>query len=204
MQDLAFDRYQRFRAASELIDEIAANASILEIGSFDNALAPFLAAHQHQHWPQIIRPGQPINLPDNSYDICLALDVLEHVPANEREFFISELARVGKRAVVLAFPVSSSMAAEKFVWQLTGSAWLAEHIELGLPDKQATEELFSKLGLSYSCHPNAALPSWTAMMLLMHGVEPDLRATISAFFNRHYYMLENREPAYRYIYVLNK
>ena len=42
------------------------------------------------------------------------------------------------------------------------------------------------------------------MMLLMYGVEPELRARISRFFNQHYYALENREPAYRYIYVLQK
>jgi hypothetical protein len=40
------------------------------------------------------------------------------------------------------------------------------------------------------------------MMLLMHGVgETELRRHISGFFNARFAAGENREPAYRYIYV---
>ena len=204
--NLGFDRYQRFKAASDIIRELAAGRqlSILEMGAFDNALAPFLAGFQHTCWPEKVDRQNPLAMADKQVDITLALDVLEHVLPEEREFFIQELSRVARQALILSFPVKTSEAAETFVGQMTGSAWLKEHQALGLPDKSQAEAMFARLNLKFTCYPNGALPSWTAMMLLMHGVEPDLRARISNFFNRHYYQLENREPAYRYLYVLTR
>ncbi len=203
---LGFDRYQRFRLTQELIDSLALGGplSILEVGAFDNAFQPFVAGHRHSLWPREVRPGEPIDFADNTFDVTLALDVLEHVPAEERGFFVSECARVASNAFIIGFPVSTSLAAEQFVLKLTGSAWLAQHQELGLPDKSEMEALFKKLGLSFTCHANGSLPSWTAMMLLMHGLRGEQREEVSDFFNRRFYALENREPAYRYIYVLQK
>jgi hypothetical protein len=203
---LGFDRYQRFRAASQLVDQLAGNrpASILEIGGFDQASQPFLTRHQHTAWNGEIHPGQPLPFAPGQMEIVLALDVLEHVPPEERAFFISEISRVAERAVVLSFPLRAAQAAEAFVYGLTGSPWLAEHLRLGLPDPREIEDIFRESGLIFTCFPNAALPSWTAMMLLMYGLKGKMREQVSAFFNRHYYHLENREPAYRYIYVLEK
>jgi hypothetical protein len=40
------------------------------------------------------------------------------------------------------------------------------------------------------------------MMLLMYGLDDQrLRRDISGFFNRNFYRLENRAPAYRHIYL---
>lgn len=43
------------------------------------------------------------------------------------------------------------------------------------------------------------------MMLLMHGVgDLDLRQRISRFFNTRFAAIEDREPAYRYIYLCRR
>ncbi len=208
LEQLGFDRYQRFRAAAELIDQLAAGRSlgVLDVGGFDNALAAFLPAHDLRPWPGLVRPESGgLGLPEASQDVVVALDVLEHVPPAERRFFLGELARVSRLALVVGFPVAAAAPAESFVRQLTGSAWLAEHQEHGLPEPAEVEAVLDDLGLIYDRHPNACLPSWTAMMLLMHGVQDQaLRGRISAFFNQQYCALENREPAYRYIYVCRK
>jgi hypothetical protein len=204
MLTLGFDRYQRFQAASQIIDGLTGSqpARILEIGAFDQASKSFLARHRHTFWDEDIRPGQPLPFANARMDITLALDVLEHVRPEERAFFVRELTRVAARAAIISFPQSLAREAEEFVYRLTGSAWLAQHLELGLPDPRDMENLFRDLGLKFTRYPNAALPSWTAMMLLMYGLEGERREQVSAIFNRHYYALENREPAYRYIYVL--
>lgn len=45
--------------------------------------------------------------------------------------------------------------------------------------------MLTGLGLTYKRHANACLSSWTAMMLLMHGVQDlNLRAQASQLFNR--------------------
>lgn len=205
IDELGFDRFQRFQATAELIAGLASGQrlSILDVGGFDNALAPFLPEHDLRPWGEkVLSSGGGLSLPDGSQDVVVALDVLEHVPPSERRYFISELARVCRLAAIIAFPVAAAAPAERFVLELTKSAWLAEHRQHGLPDPGEVEAVFHDLGLAFTRHPNACLPSWTAMMLLMYGVQDrELQGTISQFFNRHFAALENREPAYRYIYV---
>lgn len=202
---LDFDRYQRFAFTAGLIEELAEaeDLRVLDVGSWDNRLADFLPQHQVTPWEGVVsrdKGGLPFD--DGSVEVAVALDVLEHVPAGDRRFFISELARVASSACVLGFPIAAAAAAEEFVLGITGSPWLAEHQEHGLPEPAEVEAVLGELGLDYIRHPNACLPSWTAMMLLMYGVQDlELRGEISAFFNRHFYKLENREPAYRYIYL---
>ncbi len=205
IDELGFDRFQRFQATAELIAGLASGQrlSILDVGGFDNALAPFLPEHDLRPWGEkVLSCGGGLSLPDGSQDVVVALDVLEHVPPGERRFFLAELGRVCRLACVVGFPIKTAEAAEALVLELTGSAWLAEHRQHGLPDPAEVEAILGGLGLAFERHPNACLPSWTAMMLLMHGVQDlGLRARISQFFNRQYAPLENREPAYRYIYV---
>ncbi|MFH1058015.1 MAG: hypothetical protein V1797_04945 [Pseudomonadota bacterium] len=207
LETLGFDRYQRFRAAAGLIDGLAGGRAltILDVGPFDEAFAAFLPGHQVQGYPGLIRPGAGLPLADGAVEVVTALDVLEHVAPAQRGFFLAELTRVASLAVVLGFPIASAAAAEAHVWRITQSPWLADHRQHGLPEPAAVEAMLDELGLTWQRHPNAALPSWTAMMLLMYGVrEAGLREEISAFFNRHYYALENREPAYRYLYLCRR
>jgi len=203
--NIGFDRYQRFKAAAELIEDLAGPQSltILDVGSLDNTFALFLPRHGIKPWNDLILSSTGgLPLPDKAFDVGVALDVLEHVPPRERPFFVSELVRISRRACVFAFPIASAAPVEEFVLRLTGSKWLAEHKEHGLPDPAEVEAIFKKLGLTFSRYPNASLASWMSMMLLMHGVQDEkLRAEISSFFNRNFYFLENREPVYRYIYL---
>jgi len=200
-----FDRYQRFKATADLIEDLAGpqSFSILDVGSLDDAFALFLPRHLVKPWNDaVLSSTGGLPLPDKAVDVAVALDVLEHVPPLERPFFISELVRVSKQACVFAFPITGAASVEEFVLRLTGSKWLAEHKEHGLPDPGEIEAVFKRLGLTFSRRPNASLASWMSMMLLMHGVQDEkLKAEISIFFNRNFYLLENREPVYRYIYV---
>lgn len=202
---IGFDRFQRFKATADLIEELAGSRTltILDVGSHDNTFALFLPRHQVKPWNGLIRSstgGLPLSA--RSVDVAVALDVLEHIPPSERPFFIEELVRVSGFASVFSFPIASAAPVEEFVQRLTGSQWLAEHKEHGLPEPVEIEKLFTKLNLTFSRYPNASLASWMAMMLLMHGVEDkNIQKEISSFFNRHFYLLENREPVYRYIYM---
>jgi hypothetical protein len=177
--------------------------TILDVGGLDNIFSIFVPRHRVKPWNEpVLSSSGGLHLADQEVDVGVALDVLEHVPRPERDFFIGELARVSRLACVFAFPIASAAAVEEFVLRLTGSKWLAEHKENGLPDPAEIEAIFARLGLTFSRYPNASLASWMAMMLLMHGVQDEkIQADISIFFNRHFYQVENREPVYRYIYV---
>lgn len=205
IDSLWFDRYQRFSKAAELLRSLAAGRrlSVLDIGSFDNAFAAFLPEHRVTASSEKISAKHGgLSHSDNSVDITVALDVLEHVAGKDRFFFIKEMARVSRLGIVLGFPVAQAAYAEEYVLKITGSVWLREHKKHGLPDPAEIEEMLENLHMDFKRYPNAALPSWTAMMLLMHGVQDlSLKKELSTFFNRHFYALENREPAYRYIYL---
>ncbi len=205
---LWFDRFQRFKATADLIEELGGppTMEVLDVGSFDNAFSLFLPRHRVKPWNELILSSTGgLTIPPKTVDVAVALDVLEHIPPQERNFFISELARVSRLACIFAFPIASAAPVEEFVLRLTGSQWLAEHREHGLPEPAAMEAIFKDLGLNFSRYPNASLASWMAMMLLMHGVQDKtLQVDISAFFNQHFYSFENREPVYRYIYVCRR
>lgn len=208
LHDFYFDRYQRYKAAADMIYEFQGRSpslKILDIGSFDNSFAAFLPEHMVMPYDQVI-DGVQGGLPYSNryFDMAVAMDVLEHVPPSERAFFICEISRVSRLGFILAFPIASAKETEDFVLELTGSVWLAEHKRHGLPEPDEIEALLRETGLSFTRRPNASLPSWMAMMLLMHGTEKPMRIKISSFFNKHFYELENSEPAYRYIYLCTK
>jgi len=208
LHDFYFDRYQRYKAAADMIYDLHGRSpglKILDIGSLDNTFAAFLPEHTVMPYDQVIdsvQGGVPYN--DKHFDMAVALDVLEHVPPDERAFFILEISRVSRLGFILAFPIASAKETEDFVLELTGSVWLSEHKRYGLPEADEIEALLREMGFSFIRHPNACLPSWMAMMLLMHGTEKPMRIKISSFFNKHFYELENGEPAYRYIYLCTK
>jgi SAM-dependent methyltransferase len=52
--------------------------------------------------------GRSLPFEDGSFDVVSALDVLEHVPPEDRERFLIETARVSKNAVFLSAPFRSS------------------------------------------------------------------------------------------------
>jgi hypothetical protein len=202
--DFYFDRYQRFRAAAELVNGLGRPLKLLDVGGHDRSLGRFLDGHAVTFHEDLIERGRPAPFADGAFHAVLALDVLEHVQPPERPFFTRELARLSSRAVILSVPTARAAQAEAFVHGLTGSAWLAEHSELGLPEPDQVAGLIQEAGLELTRLPNACLPSWTAMMLLMHGVDKPLRTAIIAFFNERFYEVENREPAYRHLYLCRR
>lgn len=101
----------------------------------------------------IIGDGRKLPFKDNSFNIVISLDVLEHIPSNNRETFIRELDRVAKDIVFLSFPFKSPIndkfdkSLYNFIKLSLGEEFkeLKEHIENGLPkvDEIANQKLRS-------------------------------------------------------------
>ncbi len=87
---------------------------------------------------------------DRSFDVVIAVDLLEHVPSGDRARAISEICRVARIRAVIACPAGErALAGDRELatrLQARGRAvppWLLEHLENGFPD---AEELAAAAG----------------------------------------------------------
>ncbi len=90
----------------------------------------------------LLEPGRPLPFDDRSFDVVIALDVLEHVAAGAREGLVRELQRVAARVVVISHPIDrpevihAELEFARWAHTITGRgvAFLQEHADLGLPN----------------------------------------------------------------------
>ena len=119
---LPFDRYQRYAVAARALDvwrDGAGGLSVLEVGSnvhrdleqFLDDMVVYLDSARPANSADSDRfvQGDGIVCPfrDRAFDVVLALDVLEHIPAAARRNFLAELLRLASRGVVIAAPFLS-------------------------------------------------------------------------------------------------
>ena len=82
----------------------------------------------------VIGAGGALPFRDGAFDVVISLDTLEHVPAGARASFVADLARVGRRYLVIAAPCGRlAQWADRLLdrwYALRGFStpgWLAEH-----------------------------------------------------------------------------
>jgi len=130
----------------------------------------------------LVAAGDPLPFPDDSFDVVLSTDVLEHVPARERQAHISELVRVARRRVVLCWPLGSpekDVAEQRLHDQLRSELdleldFLAEHLRYGLPREEAVRSMV-----------RTAAPLARQSWLFHDGIALGDRALLDAMRARH-------------------
>ncbi len=119
------------------------------------------------HAPRYARAsGTALPFRDLAFDYVYASDVLEHIPPVARDAFISEMARVAARGLVLAAPFDSPLAARAEVLlddlhrDLLGTPhpWLHEHRQNGLPDLESSARTIARAMRVSSADGVARLP----------------------------------------------
>lgn len=74
---------------------------------------------------------------DRSFDVSVAVDLLEHVPPADRAVAMREIARVTRRRVVIACPSGpAALAVDRQLASVLAAPppWLAEHLDNGFPE----------------------------------------------------------------------
>ncbi len=99
----------------------------------------------------VVGTGSRISYDDNSFDYAISIHTLEHIPKDQREFFILEMIRISKKGVFLNFP--EGIFAEKLCHNflsalekngLEKNKWTIEHLEMGIPLFSEIEAILSK------------------------------------------------------------
>ena len=124
-----------------------------------------------------------------------AVDVFEHIPAAQRTTFLREIARVGRRGLILGAPFDSpgvhavEQSANGFYRALSGleHPWLREHLDNGLPDLGRTRAQLESLGLQVDTFAHGEVGLWLALTQahFAESVYPDVAPKVKAIYRMY-------------------
>jgi SAM-dependent methyltransferase len=139
--------------------------SVLDVGSGATGIAPYLPGWKvvgvdrnypysslNRH-PLVIGCATSLPLADRSWDVVTCVDVLEHIDIRSRALVLTELLRVSRRWILIAFP-SGAAAREADLrmernYRAAGLAppvWLSEHLSHPFPDALSVERALRSAG----------------------------------------------------------
>ena len=171
-----WDQFQRYAVLAAFLDVFYSGRRprLLDVGGaspFRNGIGFWLPARRIRPDTTIVLDlilhrergfvrGDACRLPFKtaSFDVVSALDVIEHIPGDMREAFVSEICRVSRGSVLIAAPFHDSFIdeAERLLLEQVKTLYgiehrqLLEHRECGLPEAGVVS------GLLKSCAPEAS------------------------------------------------
>ncbi len=138
---------------------------------------------------------------DNSFDVVVSCDVLEHISYDDRPMFLKESARVTKDLMIVAAPFNlegvrpAEISANKYYKDMTGEdhRWLFEHLLDELPDLERAKHVLADSNMQVDSFSHTALDYWqlvtrAGFLMAQAPVHPEFVKKIQAL-NRYY--LEN-------------
>jgi len=225
---LPFDQYQRYRLVAEVLDRLrrpGEKFEVLDVGGhpglarafFDQDLVIVSDLLSSGNDFEIMADSITLPFPDQSFNLVIAVDLLEHILPSERNQVLRELARVSSELVFISAPFDFSLSkeAERMVfdfikeWLGYEHKYLKQHLEIPAPKLFETEAEMIKLGFDTVIFPNGELSRWLLLMLVYYYFEGfpraiELRKKLSEFYNQHYFFQDLTEPAYRHLIVGSK
>jgi GT2 family glycosyltransferase len=159
--------------------------------------------------------GVQLPFRDGTFDLVCSLDTLEHVPGEHRLALLSELLRVTRDGVYLAFPFDSASNrwAESMVLEYATVVLknpipaLLEHRQFGLPDRESVTRWFSSNPYPWIGFGQGNTDVWLLMMLTYHSLRmpgTDFVQELNGRFNQVYAAEDWAEPHHRAGYLLSK
>jgi len=226
------DQYQRYTCLQGLLEtvfvseETGSLVSVLDVGSGPEQITKHFLDDRFRirradvgefDQPDILRlvRGEPIPAADDEFDVVMALEVLEHIPSGQREFFVSECVRVAKQVAVFSTPFRHpevERAEEKIceVFQLYTKQehpFLSEHKQFGLVDPADIHAAVGRCNRECFESDNCRLDYWLAGQMidnLLHTVAygQNARAEILKQFNLRAPLRTEGAVHYRKFYTI--
>ena len=219
--EIPFDHYQRYGAATHLLQALDLSAPrVLEVGANRQRLlgqfvpgASFLYTDLHAEGDEkdfVVADATALPFPNMSFDAVVSLDVLEHIPAPLRAKAAAEMARVADRAVIVGFPPDQPWVREAEVdangrWrELFGEdyIWLQEHKEFGLVDSSQIVTVFENAGMTVLRFGQGNAALWSSLMGA-HFIKvkfPELEPLVTAvdrLYNSRVFAGDHSDQPYR-------
>lgn len=215
-----YDLTSRHVLVARIVSELCAPTQpVLDVGGSDGLTAKTLPAYRvfnidlRMSGIDAAASGTHVPFRDTAFSAALALDVLEHVPQEQRPGLIDEATRVAE-VVILAGPYDDpAVAAEEqhqrdVFMALFGKdhPWLEEHAACGLPSLAATVEQLEAAGLTTMTFGSNPLRLWSKLLLNTHialrmgndeDTAPLRRWLLRSFLDR----ADSTPPSYRQIVV---
>jgi hypothetical protein len=227
---LPFDLFQRYAAAGKIVRSLNPT-EVLDVGGYLGDQDGHLATAQDFLVPETGEPrvvtttdlrqcDHPSHQPsdacaqpfvDQSFDMVISLDVLEHLIPEKRSSFLRELDRLARNWILIGAPFHSvAVEAEEIrLSELVQLEFLKEHRELGLPARSDIEEYFQiDRGYEVCAIPNGYLPRWSELQLMTQMFfsfrDYQITQTSNWLNNRSYFEDDFREPCYRTLFIVAK
>jgi GT2 family glycosyltransferase len=235
LKEISFDLYERYillEAIGKLFRPAESTYRVLDVGGHTPAFWPgfpslagvlipdarvavadMISTGGLQDYVQA--SGVHLPFPDGTFDLVCSLDTLEHIPGEQRPAFISELLRVTRDGLYLAFPFDSpsNRWAESIVIEHTNVFLktpipaLLEHREFGLPGRESVLPIFAGKPHPWIAFAQGNTDVWLLMMLTYHTLRTpgtDFVQELNRRFNQVYAGADWAEPHYRAGYLLSK
>lgn len=161
----AVDVYLRYSFIAQQLS--ADEKNILEVGGANTALHEFLTHNYsltiidkdtHYKAPTnisyILNSNSNIPFPDNAFDCIISTAMLEHIPRDQRQEFIDEWKRVGKRILLYVPFGTHGRKYDLLLWRLKKcfgmhDKWTEEHIMYGIPTLVELKEYFPTAKITF-------------------------------------------------------
>jgi O-antigen biosynthesis protein len=228
---MIFDQYSRYKACSDLLRQtgFAAGNTVLDIGSGPECLFGQFVPDATITYVDPLIPNSSgqgrisgnvfaNELDGQVFDCVSAVDVLEHIPLEQRHAFLTRLSSLGKNSLVLGFPTSDSsdamvvdQAIDARYRAIFGHPypWLEEHCRFGLPSLTETIALLNQLGWHCQSVGHGHAP-WLQELLGFVVCEWNVPRfakvvlDISEKFNRTLYPYDFCPPHYRQFLIASR
>jgi glycosyltransferase involved in cell wall biosynthesis len=235
LEEISFDLYERYILLEHIgsfFRPPGSGYAVLDVGGHTSAFWPGFPSLAGDLIPEatvsvvdmipaadlrnyIRASGVQLPFRDGAFDLVCSLDTLEHIPDELRPAFLSELLRVTRDGLYLAFPFDSASNrwAESVVVEYadvvlkTPIPALLEHRQFGLPDRESIARLFSTGAYPWIGFAQGNTDVWLLMMLTYHSLRmpgTDFVRELNGRFNRAYAAQDWAEPHYRAGYLLSK
>ena len=228
---MIFDQYSRYKACSDLLKQagFTPGNTVLDIGSGPECLFGQFMPDAAMTYVDPLIPGGSgqghitgnvfaSELDGRSFDCVTAVDVLEHVPPEQRQVFLERMSSLSKNALVLGFPSSDSSDALETDKAIDDQyraiyghdySWLEEHYRYGLPSLAETVGKLNQLGWHCQTVGHGHVP-WLRELLgfvlcvLEKPAFKDLVFSLSKRFNKELVGHDFAGPFYRQFVIATR